>query len=100
GSANGFYTFPHGVCIYQNLSLCVSFGNHSFFLRVLHERWCAGGWQSQHHIVCVDKCHDHPFKLYINPITAYLMIEVNDVHKSFGDTEVLKGISTTFEKGK
>lgn len=28
------------------------------------------------------------------------MIEVNDIHKSFGDTEVLKGISTTFEKGK
>ncbi len=28
------------------------------------------------------------------------MIEVNDVHKSFGDTQVLKGISTTFNKGK
>lgn len=28
------------------------------------------------------------------------MIEVNDIHKSFGDSEVLKGISTTFEKGK
>lgn len=28
------------------------------------------------------------------------MIEVKDIHKSFGDTEVLKGISTTFEKGK
>ena len=28
------------------------------------------------------------------------MITVNDIHKSFGDTEVLKGISTTFEKGK
>ncbi|MFS4482215.1 ABC transporter ATP-binding protein [Hyunsoonleella sp. 2307UL5-6] len=28
------------------------------------------------------------------------MIEVNNLHKSFGDTEVLKGISTTFEKGK
>lgn len=28
------------------------------------------------------------------------MIEVNDIHKSFGDTEVLKGITTTFEKGK
>ncbi|MGC1633641.1 MAG: ATP-binding cassette domain-containing protein [Gelidibacter sp.] len=28
------------------------------------------------------------------------MIEVNDIHKSFGDIEILKGISTTFEKGK
>jgi phospholipid/cholesterol/gamma-HCH transport system ATP-binding protein len=28
------------------------------------------------------------------------MIEVKDLHKSFGGVEVLKGISTTFEKGK
>ncbi|MDY0780036.1 ABC transporter ATP-binding protein [Tenacibaculum sp. IB213877] len=28
------------------------------------------------------------------------MIEVNDIYKSFGDTEVLKGISTSFEAGK
>jgi phospholipid/cholesterol/gamma-HCH transport system ATP-binding protein len=28
------------------------------------------------------------------------MIEVNNLHKSFGDVEILKGISTTFEKGK
>lgn len=28
------------------------------------------------------------------------MIEVNDIHKSFGETQVLKGISTTFKKGK
>ncbi len=28
------------------------------------------------------------------------MIEVRDIHKSFGDAHVLKGISTTFEKGK
>lgn len=28
------------------------------------------------------------------------MIEVKKVHKSFGDHEVLKGISTTFDKGK
>ncbi len=28
------------------------------------------------------------------------MIEVKDLHKSFGDTHILKGISTTFEKGK
>ncbi|WP_396603087.1 ABC transporter ATP-binding protein [Algibacter sp. R77976] len=28
------------------------------------------------------------------------MIEVNNLHKSFGEIEVLKGISTTFEKGK
>ncbi|WP_104734566.1 ABC transporter ATP-binding protein [Hanstruepera ponticola] len=28
------------------------------------------------------------------------MIEVKDVHKSFGDAHILKGISTSFEKGK
>ncbi|MCL6272396.1 ATP-binding cassette domain-containing protein [Muricauda sp. 2012CJ35-5] len=28
------------------------------------------------------------------------MIEVENIHKSFGDTHVLKGISTTFEQGK
>lgn len=28
------------------------------------------------------------------------MIKVNDIHKSFGDAEVLKGISTSFEPGK
>ncbi len=28
------------------------------------------------------------------------MIEVNDIYKSFGDTTVLKGISTVFDKGK
>ncbi|GGW24072.1 ABC transporter ATP-binding protein [Arenibacter certesii] len=28
------------------------------------------------------------------------MIEVNNIHKSFGDTHVLKGVSSHFEKGK
>jgi phospholipid/cholesterol/gamma-HCH transport system ATP-binding protein len=28
------------------------------------------------------------------------MIEVNNLHKSFGDVEILKGISTSFDKGK
>ena len=28
------------------------------------------------------------------------MIEVRDLHKAFSGTEVLKGISTVFEKGK
>mgnify|MGYP003642837764 FL=1 len=28
------------------------------------------------------------------------MIEVNDIYKSFGDSDVLKGITTSFEKGK
>ncbi len=28
------------------------------------------------------------------------MIEVNNLHKSFGDTKILKGISTSFDKGK
>ena len=28
------------------------------------------------------------------------MIKVTNLQKSFGETQVLKGISTTFEKGK
>lgn len=28
------------------------------------------------------------------------MIEVKDIHKSFGDTQVLKGVSASFQKGK
>ncbi|MGB5172163.1 MAG: ABC transporter ATP-binding protein, partial [Eudoraea sp.] len=28
------------------------------------------------------------------------MIEVNNLHKSFGEAHVLKGITTSFEKGK
>ena len=28
------------------------------------------------------------------------MIEVENLHKSFGDAKVLKGISTSFEQGK
>ena len=28
------------------------------------------------------------------------MIKVNDIHKSFGDSHILKGITTSFEKGK
>ena len=28
------------------------------------------------------------------------MIEVKNIHKSFGDAHILKGVSTTFEKGK
>ena len=28
------------------------------------------------------------------------MIIVKDLHKSFGDAHILKGISTTFDKGK
>ena len=48
----------------------------------------------------MDQCGNHPFKLYTNPNAFKLMIEVKNLHKSFGNTEVLKGISTLFEKGK
>src|SRR5690606_12218190 len=33
-------------------------------------------------------------------LVVEIMIEVKDLHKSFGDVEILKGISTSFEKGK
>ena len=28
------------------------------------------------------------------------MIQIENIHKSFGESDILKGISTTFEKGK
>ena len=39
-------------------------------------------------------------ELYFNSITFNLMIEVKNIEKSFGDSKVLKGISTVFETGK
>lgn len=48
----------------------------------------------------MDQCSYNSFKLFTNPNVIKLMIEVNNLHKSFGDVEILKGISTTFEKGK
>ena len=48
----------------------------------------------------MDQCGDHTIKLYSNTIIVKLMIEVNGLYKSFGDTPVLKGISTSFENGK
>ena len=48
----------------------------------------------------MDQCGDNPFKLYFNPNATKLMIEVTNLHKSFSGVEVLKGISTSFEKGK
>lgn len=46
------------------------------------------------------QCGYHSYKLYHNLVTPKLMIEVKDIRKSFGEAEVLKGISTTFESGK
>ena len=48
----------------------------------------------------MDKRGHHFNQLYINPNVAKLMIEVENLHKSFGDAKVLKGISTSFEQGK
>ena len=48
----------------------------------------------------MDERCDHYIELPFNPTFVRLMIDVRDIHKSFGDTHILKGISTTFEKGK
>lgn len=48
----------------------------------------------------MDKCGHHYIKLFTNQPFTWIMIEVKDLHKSFGDAHILKGISTTFEKGK
>jgi phospholipid/cholesterol/gamma-HCH transport system ATP-binding protein len=39
-------------------------------------------------------------ELFSHSTTPKRMIEVKEIRKSFGETEVLKGISTTFETGK
>ncbi|MEC8724288.1 MAG: ABC transporter ATP-binding protein, partial [Bacteroidota bacterium] len=48
----------------------------------------------------MDKCGHYFIELHTNSIAAQLMIEVKNLYKSFGDVEVLKGISTFFEQGK
>jgi phospholipid/cholesterol/gamma-HCH transport system ATP-binding protein len=48
----------------------------------------------------MDVGDDYFGKLYLNAITFDLMIEVKNVEKSFGDSKILKGVSTVFETGK
>jgi phospholipid/cholesterol/gamma-HCH transport system ATP-binding protein len=48
----------------------------------------------------MDVGDDYFGKLYLNAITFDLMIEVKNVEKSFGDSKILKGVSTVFEAGK
>ena len=48
----------------------------------------------------MDKRGYHFNQLYINSNVAKLMIEVENLHKSFGNAKVLKGVSTNFEQGK
>ena len=48
----------------------------------------------------MDVGHDYFGKLYSNTITFDLMIEVKNIEKSFGDSKILKGVSTVFETGK
>src|SRR5690606_7786013 len=54
----------------------------------------------QHNFLCLDQCAHYFCKLYYNPTPFKLMIKVEDVHKSFGNEEILKGITTEFDKGK
>jgi phospholipid/cholesterol/gamma-HCH transport system ATP-binding protein len=46
------------------------------------------------------QCGYYPYQLHYYYFITEPMIEVKDIRKSFGDAEVLKGISTTFESGK
>jgi phospholipid/cholesterol/gamma-HCH transport system ATP-binding protein len=48
----------------------------------------------------MDFSDDYFGKLHINTITFDLMIEVKNIEKSFGDSKILKGVSTVFETGK
>ena len=48
----------------------------------------------------MDEYNDNPVKLYIDSNVINFMIVVKDLYKSFNDTLIIKGISTTFDKGK
>ena len=48
----------------------------------------------------MDLGRDYTAKLYINRYAIRIMIEVKNLHKSFGDAHIIKGISTSFDKGK
>lgn len=48
----------------------------------------------------MDYYNDYYNELHFNATNSRLMIQLEDIHKSFGDHHVLKGISTQFEKGK
>lgn len=48
----------------------------------------------------MDECGYHYHELCANTTITDLMIEVDNIHKSFDDTHILKGITTTFDTGK
>ncbi len=48
----------------------------------------------------MDKCGDNFIELFFNTNAFRIMIEVKNLHKSFGDAHILKGIAASFEKGK
>ena len=48
----------------------------------------------------MDHGGDCGFKLFLNSNVTWIMIEVKKMHKGFDGTEILKGISTSFEQGK
>ena len=48
----------------------------------------------------MDKRRYYYLELFLNSNAFRIMIEVKNLHKSFGEAHVLKGISATFEKGK
>lgn len=51
-----------------------------------------------YHVFCLDQCSYYFGKLCYYSITFRIMIVAENVHKSFGDSHILKGISTVFEK--
>src|SRR5699024_9793483 len=88
------------LCVFKNPYFCFFVGHHSFLFWLLHERGRFGSWASQHHFLRLDQCGHHYLQLPCHPTFARLMIEVKNLHKSFKEEEILKGINTLFEKGK
>jgi hypothetical protein len=50
--------------------------------------------------LCLDIGFYNIIQLYINAIVTRIMIEIKDIEKSFGETKILKGISTILKPEK
>ena len=48
----------------------------------------------------MDKCFYYLTQLYINSNVTVLMLKINQLHKSFNNIEVLKGIDAEFNSGE
>src|SRR5690606_37634256 len=100
GPTTGFYSPPCSLLLYKIDLFRNDHSYHLFLSWLLYAGRGIGGRKSEYHFLCMDQCGHYNSQLRANTIITGLMIEVDNLHKSFGDSHVLKGISTTFDKGK